>query len=91
MPAFAPQSLTVSRPDDPYEREADRVADQVMRMPDGQWVAQVWSTGNVRVMVREEMHRMQRKEPINPKAICIHPCASEGVLPRKPGTRSHGS
>lgn len=25
--------LTVSAPDDPYEREADRVADQVMRMP----------------------------------------------------------
>ncbi|MGZ9255480.1 MAG: eCIS core domain-containing protein [Candidatus Binatia bacterium] len=26
--------LTVSAPDDPYEREADRVADQVMRMPE---------------------------------------------------------
>ena len=25
--------LAVSAPDDPYEREADRVADQVMRMP----------------------------------------------------------
>jgi hypothetical protein len=25
--------LAISRPDDPYEREADRVADQVMRMP----------------------------------------------------------
>jgi hypothetical protein len=26
--------LTVSRPDDLYEQEADRVADEVMRMPD---------------------------------------------------------
>lgn len=26
--------LTVSRPDDMYEQEADRVADRVMRMPD---------------------------------------------------------
>jgi hypothetical protein len=26
--------LTVSRPDDPCEREADRVADEVMRMPE---------------------------------------------------------
>lgn len=26
--------LKVSRPDDPYEKEADQVADQVMRMPD---------------------------------------------------------
>src|SRR6266404_4264077 len=25
--------LTVSHPDDPYEREADRVSDEVMRMP----------------------------------------------------------
>src|SRR5262245_51906059 len=31
--------LTVSQPDDEYEREADRVADQVMRMADGQSVA----------------------------------------------------
>jgi len=26
--------LTISAPDDPYEHEADRVADQVMRAPD---------------------------------------------------------
>jgi hypothetical protein len=25
--------LTISQPDDPYEQEADRVAEQVMRMP----------------------------------------------------------
>lgn len=32
-PAFQAK-LTVSQPDDPYEQEADSVADQVMRMPD---------------------------------------------------------
>ncbi|MGH9969841.1 MAG: eCIS core domain-containing protein [Pyrinomonadaceae bacterium] len=34
-PTIQPK-LSVSHPDDPYEREADRVADQVMRMADGQ-------------------------------------------------------
>lgn len=37
-PAGAPPpiqaKLTISQPNDPYEQEADRVADQVMRMPD---------------------------------------------------------
>jgi hypothetical protein len=32
-PAIQPK-LTISQPGDPYEQEADRVADQVMRMPD---------------------------------------------------------
>src|SRR5262245_43848951 len=31
---FLQAKLTVSHPDDPYEREADRVADTVMRMPE---------------------------------------------------------
>src|SRR6476646_642326 len=31
--------LTVSDPHDPYEEEADRVADQIMRMPDAQTVS----------------------------------------------------
>jgi hypothetical protein len=29
-----PGGLTVSEPDEPYEREADQVADEIMRMPD---------------------------------------------------------
>ncbi|MGB7537783.1 MAG: DUF4157 domain-containing protein [Anaerolineales bacterium] len=33
-PARAQAKLTVSQPDDPYEQEADRVADQVMAMPE---------------------------------------------------------
>ena len=31
----ARSSLTISEPDDAYEQEADRVAGEVMRMPDG--------------------------------------------------------
>ncbi len=34
MPLFLQPKLAISRPDDPAEQEADRVADQVMRMPE---------------------------------------------------------
>src|ERR1700730_5553048 len=44
--------LTVSRPDDVYEREADRVADQVMRMPDGHGVTTL-GIGNSRMVQRK--------------------------------------
>ena len=37
--------LTVGAPDDPYEREADSVADKVMRMPDNNF-AQHKEAGN---------------------------------------------
>ena len=37
--------LTVSHPGDVYEREADRVADQVMRMPDSQGLGALTSGG----------------------------------------------
>jgi len=33
LPLFFQPKLVVSQPDDPYEQESDRVADQVMRMP----------------------------------------------------------
>jgi hypothetical protein len=36
-PPLLQPKLTFSRPNDVYEREADRVADQVMRMPDPAW------------------------------------------------------
>jgi len=38
--------LTISRPGDEYEQEADRVADQVMRMPDDSTPAAVRSDGS---------------------------------------------
>ena len=34
LPLFLQPKLAVSQPGDPYELEADRVADQVMRMPE---------------------------------------------------------
>jgi hypothetical protein len=34
LPLFLQPKLAISQPDDPYEQEADRVAEQVMRMPD---------------------------------------------------------
>ena len=34
FPLFLQPKLAISQPDDPYEQEADRVAEQVMRMPD---------------------------------------------------------
>jgi hypothetical protein len=34
LPAFVQAKLTVSQPGDSYEQEADRVADEVMRMPE---------------------------------------------------------
>ena len=32
--------LSISQPNDPYEQEADQVADEVMRMPDGSFSGQ---------------------------------------------------
>ena len=34
LPLFLQPKLAISQPDDPYEQEADRVAEQVMRMPE---------------------------------------------------------
>ncbi len=34
VPPLIQAELTIGRPDDEYEREADRVADEVMRMPE---------------------------------------------------------
>ena len=42
---FIQAMLTVSQPGDPYEQEADRMADQVMRMPDQTAPATVRSGG----------------------------------------------
>jgi hypothetical protein len=52
--------LTVSDPRDPYEEEADRVADQIMRMPDTQAVSR--SPLQIQRMCdrcEEEVHRSE--------------------------------
>jgi hypothetical protein len=62
--------LAVSAPDDPYEREADGVADEVMRMPERQSSNQELSFSSVRastaqrkcIACEEEEEKLQRKE-----------------------------
>lgn len=55
--------LTVSAPNDPYEREADRVADQVLQMPDSvvQRKCAACSAGGATCPRCEEEARVQRK------------------------------
>jgi len=86
--------LTVSQPDDPYEREADRVADQVMRMA-------VPSFNNASGIVQrqcssceEEEQKVQRKEesdttdsPIVDQSM-MHGVLSSSGQPLDPVTRS---
>jgi len=57
--------LSVSTPDDPHEKEADRVADQVMRMPDPVAAAAPVETGG---QPGEELQRKEDEEKeIHPK------------------------
>jgi hypothetical protein len=53
--------LTIGAPNDVYEQEADRVADEVMRMPDptpgGEWVQRMCPE------CEEELHRQPVEEP----------------------------
>src|SRR4030042_2900548 len=59
-PARAQAKLTVSQPNDPYEQEADRVADQVITMPEPQ-VQRGWpSCGN------ETLQKKRLAEEITP-------------------------
>lgn len=54
-------SLTIGRPNDPYEQEADRVADLVMRMPD--------TALDSRRSIVEETHSTVRRKPGCPVAM----------------------
>jgi hypothetical protein len=54
-PGAIQAKLTVSQVDDPYEREADRVADQVTRMPDPQ------ASGDALSVTPVTSYRAQRK------------------------------
>jgi RNA polymerase-binding transcription factor DksA len=80
-PAIQPK-LTVNRPDDAYEREADQVADEVMRMPDPSPGVPSRATPGVQRMCadcEEEVHRTPdvrlRVAPVVSR-MC-HACASE--------------
>jgi hypothetical protein len=73
--------LTVNRPDDEYEREADRVADEVMRMPDPSPLASRATPGVQRMCAdcEEELHRKPdvklRVAPVVSRTC--HACARE--------------
>ncbi|MGH9969842.1 MAG: DUF4157 domain-containing protein [Pyrinomonadaceae bacterium] len=58
--------LTISHPDDPYEREADRVADQVMRMPDPKLgLAVQRSPRNIQRVCQNCQHELQYQFEVN--------------------------
>jgi len=98
-PVIQPK-LTVSQPNDPYEREADQIADRVMRMPAPQSINTTLSYSSVdsRNVQRkcascdEEEKRLQRKEQgaDSPTAVApiVHESLNSSGQPLDPGTRS---
>lgn len=68
--------LTVSQPGDRYEQEADRVADQVMRMPDPSTKGRVATSGQICPRCEGGLHRQAKAEGglLNPLvALSIEP------------------
>jgi hypothetical protein len=53
--------LSVSQPDDPYEKEADNVADTVMRMPDPVAAPPIKRDEGLQLKEEEEQHAVQPK------------------------------
>jgi hypothetical protein len=64
--------LTVGQPNDPYEQEADRVADQVMRMPDSQ------------VMEEPDDSPLQAGTTPSIQRMCADCAAEEKTVQRQP-------
>ncbi len=60
--------LTVSSPDDPQEKEADAVADQVMRMPEPSIMAAADNRDEEKVQKKEEEEKVQPKPQAEPQA-----------------------
>jgi hypothetical protein len=74
----AARGLTVNRPGDQYEQEADRIADQVMRMPDREATQQPSSSGTGNLLQRkcseceeEEKNQLQRKEAGSASSVAL--------------------
>lgn len=76
--AHVQTKLTVGAPDDHYEREADRVADQVMRMPETQIQRQT--------TIEEEEETIQTK----PLSAQITPLVQRKTSPNQVTTAPHG-
>ena len=96
--------LTISKADDPYEREADRVADQVMRMPapqsDGHGLSITPVTAHqaqrkcAECEEEEEVGALQRKESSGAEAPATAPPTVDQTLsspgqPLDPATRAY--
>ena len=81
--------LTISQPDDEYEREADRVADRVMRMPDP-------TTNAVRsapAQIQRKCHACEEDEKLQrqlSQPAPAKPVVSTGLESYVASTRGHG-
>src|SRR5258708_12961899 len=64
---FIQAKLTISQPDDPYEQEADRVAEQVMLMPD------LSRAQSKRVSGHDNFPRLPRMPTTRDNAPHLHP------------------
>jgi hypothetical protein len=73
-PAVLQLKLEIGEPDDPYERQADRVADAVVQMPDASQPVQ-------RQEIEEEEELQMKREPILQKKC--KECEEEENLQRK--------
>src|SRR2546422_136387 len=80
MPRVQPK-LTVGPPDDEFEREADRVADQVMRIPEP--VAA--SGGAERPAIQRKCHECEEEEKTLQR-MCTECAEEEETLQRQPAT-----
>lgn len=92
--------LTVNDPGDKYEQEADRVAEQVMRMPDPGATGGVAASGRAQGLhiqrmcseCEEELHRQPPEETLQAKEAAGHaaPQAAPDVQPSMSFVRSGG-
>jgi hypothetical protein len=78
--------LTINQPNDKYEQEADRIADQVMRMPEkeGSLVKGHWSLGKKEsplIQRQEELEEEEEQIQAKPLADQITPLAQRQVEP----------
>lgn len=77
-------ALKIGQPNDVYEQEADRVADQVMRMPDAAIQIQNNSSSIQRTCApcsQEYAAAAQEQRVVNPANLCPK-CAAEGEKPK---------
>jgi hypothetical protein len=82
--------LTIGRPGDVYEQEADRVADQVMRMPDPsragrKGVSEDGKSPSIQRMCRECEEELQR-QPMEEEEEMLQPKEETGVTPEVSST-----